>query len=94
ITIIMNVTLTDLNKNITLYLDNSVLISKMDQLDESPDVLLKVDKLTFYKLTFRKLTVDQAVEDGKLVITGDGNKLNELVSLFDHFTYALNIVTP
>ncbi|MCM2534249.1 SCP2 sterol-binding domain-containing protein [Neobacillus pocheonensis] len=91
---IINVTLSDNNQNFTMYLENSVLINKMNKLDFNPNVSLVSDKRTFYMITSGKFTTEQAMASGNLNLTGDQNKLLELLSLFDHFTSNLNIVTP
>ncbi|MEH6943118.1 alkyl/aryl-sulfatase [Bacillus sp. JJ722] len=92
--ITINVTLSDINQNYTVYLENSVLNSKENKLDTNPDVTLTSDKLTFYMIAFGRLTLDQAMTAGKLNLIGDQNQLNDFLSLLDNFTTNLNIVTP
>ncbi|MEJ2213802.1 MAG: alkyl sulfatase C-terminal domain-containing protein [Gammaproteobacteria bacterium] len=40
------------------------------------------------------MTIDQAVTDGKVKITGDSKKFGEFISLLDRFEFWFNIVTP
>ena len=39
-------------------------------------------------------TLDKAVADGKVKVTGDSAKLGELTSMLDNFEFWFNIVTP
>ncbi|WP_249593879.1 alkyl/aryl-sulfatase [Peribacillus frigoritolerans] len=92
--ITINVTLSDLKQNYVLFLENSVLNIKANKVEANADVSLVVDKLTFYSISLGSITPEQAITSGRLHLTGDQNKLNELLSLLDEFTTNLNIVTP
>lgn len=92
--IIINVTITNLNEQCSIYLGNSVLINKTGELSEQPDVTIITDKLTFYSLGVGRISLDQAIEEDKLKISGDSTKLIEFLSLLDHFNPSINIVTP
>ncbi|MFC5587737.1 alkyl/aryl-sulfatase [Sporosarcina soli] len=90
----INVTITDTNQDYALYLENSVLTFKRDRLAADSDVSLIVDKLTFFGMTNGRVTPEQAVAAGKLTISGDQNKLENFLLLFDQFNPLSHIVTP
>jgi alkyl sulfatase BDS1-like metallo-beta-lactamase superfamily hydrolase len=90
----INVTISDKNEEFSLYLENSVLTYKSDKLNANPNVSVVVDKLTFYGICNRDITLEQTVAAEKLVISGDPNKFNEFLSLLDQFNPLVNIVTP
>lgn len=75
------------------HLENSVL-NKRDRLDAHPDVSINADKINFYKFTLGVIDLEQAVSSEKLMLSGDSNKLNELLNLLDDFNNNINIVTP
>ena len=39
-------------------------------------------------------TLDKAIEDGTIKVTGDRAKINQLVAMLDSFDFWFNIVTP
>lgn len=92
--ITMNVTLSDTNQVYGIHLENGVLIHRENISNDIPHVALNVDKATFYKIGLGQLTPDQATADGQLQLSGDQNKLNELLALLDSFNFSSNIVTP
>ncbi|MEW9052479.1 MAG: alkyl sulfatase dimerization domain-containing protein [Neobacillus sp.] len=89
----INVSLVDLNENYTIYLENAVL-NRKNHLDENPDVSLLADKVTFYAVAIGALTLEQAMVSNKLELSGDQNRLDEFLQLFDTFSQSINIVTP
>ncbi|WP_165820845.1 alkyl/aryl-sulfatase [Pueribacillus theae] len=91
--ITINVSLSDLEDQYTIYLENSVL-NKKNKLDVNPDVSLTTDKVTFYEITAGGLDLDQAQASDKLKLSGDENKFNEFLALLDNFDHPINIVTP
>ncbi|MGM0900271.1 MAG: alkyl/aryl-sulfatase [Bacillota bacterium] len=91
--IIMNISLSDVNENLTIYLENSVL-NKKNNLDANPDVSLVVDKATLYAIGIGILEPEQAITSNKLELSGDQNKLDEFLNLLDDFNNSINIVTP
>ncbi|WP_167555297.1 alkyl/aryl-sulfatase [Gottfriedia acidiceleris] len=92
--ITINVTLSDSNQLYSLYLENSVLFSKANKLDDNADVSLTSDQFAFYGTLLGLLSPEKAVGAGKLIISGDHTKLNEFLSLLDEFDRYINIVTP
>ncbi|MFS0553835.1 alkyl/aryl-sulfatase [Brevibacillus sp. 179-C9.3 HS] len=92
--ITLNVNLSDTSQAYTIYLENSVLIHKVNSLDDHPNATLTIDKATFYKMGLGHLTPEQAVAEGKLEITGDILALNEWIALLDSFQLSSHIVTP
>ncbi len=45
-------------------------------------------------ITLGETTLDKAVADGSVKVTGDSAKLTQLVSMLDTFEFWFNIVTP
>ncbi|MEH6942725.1 alkyl/aryl-sulfatase [Bacillus sp. JJ722] len=90
----LNVIITDTNQAYTIYLENAVLIHKANVVDDNPNVALTVDKAAFCKMGMGLLTPDQAIADGKLIVSGDQSKLYDFLDLLDHFKLSTNIVTP
>jgi alkyl sulfatase BDS1-like metallo-beta-lactamase superfamily hydrolase len=91
--IIVNISLSDVNENHTIYLENSVL-NKKNKLDANPDVSLVVDKATLYAIGIGILDPEQAIASNKLELSGDQHKLDEFLNLLDDFNDSINIVTP
>ena len=91
---IFNVNFTDLKTNYTFNIKNGVFNYNESLTASSSDATLLVDKATFYLVMYGKLDVNQAIADGNLSITGNQEKFKEMLSLFDHFTLSVNIVTP
>jgi alkyl sulfatase BDS1-like metallo-beta-lactamase superfamily hydrolase len=89
----MNVSLSDLDENYVIYLENSVL-NKKNKLDPHPDVSLTADKHTFYAIAAGVLSLEQAIDSNKLALSGDQNRLQEFLALLENFNHSINIVTP
>jgi alkyl sulfatase BDS1-like metallo-beta-lactamase superfamily hydrolase len=89
----INVSLSDLKEDYTIYLENSVLC-KTNRLDANPNVSLIVDKLTLYAIAVGVLELEQAITSNKLELSGNQNKLDEFLKLLDNFNNPINIVTP
>lgn len=92
--ITINVAITDANQSFSLYLENSVLNNNTSKLNAHPDVTLKSDRSSFIALMVGRLTPDQALETGKVELSGDTRQLNEFLALLDQFDPYVNIVTP
>jgi alkyl sulfatase BDS1-like metallo-beta-lactamase superfamily hydrolase len=90
----INVTLSNINQEYTVYLENSVLNYKAEKLVDNPDISITLDHLTFFGIGLGQLTPEQAVSAGLLTISGDLTLLNEFLTLFDSFDRNINIVTP
>jgi len=92
--ITINVYLSNLNQEYTLFLENSVLFFKANKLDANADVSLTTDQFAFYGIVLGLIKPEQAAAAGKLIISNDHTKLNEFLSLLDGFDPYPNIVTP
>ncbi|WP_423798026.1 alkyl/aryl-sulfatase [Neobacillus sp. SAB-20_R2A] len=91
--IVVNVTLTDVNELYTIYLENSVL-NKKERLDANPDVSIVADKKTFFEFLLGAIDLEQTIASEKLRLSGNTDKLKELLNLLDDFNHTINIVTP
>ncbi|PEL10462.1 alkyl/aryl-sulfatase [Bacillus sp. AFS017336] len=89
-----NINFTDLKKNYSIDIRNSVFYYDQDAQVPHPDATLIVDKVTFYLIMTGKLNLDQAIANNKLMMTGDKLKFNEMLAFLDHFNVWVNIVTP
>ncbi|MBY0544298.1 MAG: MBL fold metallo-hydrolase [Gammaproteobacteria bacterium] len=92
--IILNFILTDNNAHYVLELNNDVLNTFADEQDKSSDATLTLNSATLNKILSGQLSIDDAIKANKVTITGDKNKVNELLSLMDSFNPDFNIVTP
>ena len=77
-----------------IQLENSVLLYRKGEQLDHPDVTLKVDKVDLARLLNGETTLSQEVLAGHIEISGQTEKLNELLTLLDHFEPMFPIVTP
>ncbi|NRS15376.1 MBL fold metallo-hydrolase [Brevibacillus sp. HB1.4B] len=90
----MNVTIIDADLSFAMYLENSVLVNKLNKLEAHPDVSLVTDRVTFFALMLGRLSLDQAKATGKIEVTGDATPINAFIALLDEFDPFPAIVTP
>ena len=77
-----------------IELRNCVLLYTENKQMSTPDATITCNKATFAKLVMEIGSLEKALEDGDIQITGDSGKARELFSLFDSFDSMFNIVTP
>lgn len=75
-------------------LENGVLNNTAGIQAEKPDATISLDRATLDEIVLGGSTLDKAVADGKVKISGDGAKLGQLMSMLDNFEFWFNIVTP
>ncbi|ATF13305.1 alkyl/aryl-sulfatase [Brevibacillus brevis X23] len=90
----MNVTIIDADLSFAMYLENSVLVNKLNKLDAHPDVSFVTDRMTFFALMLGRVSLEQAMATGKIEVTGDATPINAFIALLDEFDPFPAIVTP
>jgi len=75
-------------------LENGVLNNTKGIQSDKADATLKLSRSALDKVVLGEETLDKAVEGGSIQITGDKEKLTQLVSMLDSFDFWFNIVTP
>ncbi len=93
-TIHINLNFTDKKKRYGLMLENSVLIYTPGKKIAFADATIHLNKKTLNEILLKQKTIDQAIGDHSLQITGDKRKLVELLELLDDFPPMFNIITP
>ena len=77
-----------------LELENGVLNHTASAEAENADATITLSREALNKIMLKEETLKQAQERGDVKITGNGEKLNELLSYMDKFEFWFNIVTP
>lgn len=75
-------------------LENGVLNNTADGEAKDADTTITLSRDTLNSIVLGETKLDAAVTDGKVKITGDADKLTQLVSMLDNFEFWFNIVTP
>ena len=89
----INISLTDINETHGLRVENSVL-NHSPKAVTGADANMVLTKATLDDIQLGKITMDQAVTDGKVKITGDQTTVNDFLASLDTFSFWFNIVTP
>ena len=75
-------------------LENGVLNNTAGEQADNADATITLDRASLDAIMLGETTLDQAVADGKVKVTGDSAKLGELTAMLDTFEFWFNIVTP
>ncbi len=75
-------------------LENGVLNNTAEAEAKDADTSITLSRDTLNSIVLGETKLDAAVKDGKVKITGDAEKLTQLVSMLDNFEFWFNIVTP
>jgi alkyl sulfatase BDS1-like metallo-beta-lactamase superfamily hydrolase len=89
----ININLTDINETHGLRVENSVL-NHGPKAVTGADATMFLTKATLDDIQLRKTTMDQAIKDGTVKITGNQSTVNEFLASLDTFNFWFNIVTP
>ncbi|WP_407522279.1 alkyl/aryl-sulfatase [Methylobacterium oryzisoli] len=92
--IALNWKFTDTSQNYALNLENSALTYTANKLMNEADATLILSRQLLNAVLLRETSIDQAVKAGQIKIEGNGEKLTELLSLFDEPELMFGIVTP
>lgn len=77
-----------------LELENGVLNNTANAQDAKADATIALSRDTLNKLLLKQTTFEQAVAAGDIKISGNADKLKELLGYLDNFEFWFNIVTP
>jgi len=77
-----------------LELENGVLNHTAGVRDEKADATINMSRDTMNKILLREETLKQAQDKGEVQITGNAQKVDELLSSLDKFDFWFNMVTP
>lgn len=77
-----------------LELENGVLNHTAGVRDEKADATINMSRDTMNRILLREETLKQAQDKGEVQITGNAQKVDELLSSLDKFDFWFNMVTP
>ncbi len=77
-----------------LQLENGVLNNTAGQQADNADATITLTRDSLNGIALGETTLDKAIADGSVKVTGDNAKLGQLVSMLDQFEFWFNIVTP
>jgi len=77
-----------------LELENGALHNIKGYQSEKADATIKLNRDVLNKIILKKITLAKALEDKHVIIDGNQQALNQLLSLMDKFDFWFNIVTP
>ncbi|HDX5071858.1 TPA: MBL fold metallo-hydrolase [Enterobacter hormaechei subsp. steigerwaltii] len=77
-----------------LELENGVLNHTANAQAKDADATITLDRTTLNDIILKKETLKQAMDKGDVKVSGDGAKLEEMLSYMDTFDFWFNIVTP
>jgi alkyl sulfatase BDS1-like metallo-beta-lactamase superfamily hydrolase len=77
-----------------LELENGVLNHTADAQAQNADATVNVSRDVLNKIILKEETLKEATDKGDVKITGNADKLNEMLGYMDKFEFWFNIVTP
>ncbi len=77
-----------------LELENGVLNHTANAEAKDADTTIALNRATLNKIILKEETLKQAVDNGDAKITGNADKLNEMLGYMDKFEFWFDIVTP
>ena len=77
-----------------LELENGVLNHTANAQAKDADATIALDRTTLNNIILKKETLKQAMDKGDVKVSGNGAKLEEMLSYMDKFDFWFNIVTP
>ncbi len=92
--IVLNFDFTDQKEKYLLEMENGVLNHTLGAEDKEANASVSLARTTLDALMLKQVTLEDALEKGDIKITGDQEKLTELLSYLDNFDFWFNIVTP
>jgi alkyl sulfatase BDS1-like metallo-beta-lactamase superfamily hydrolase len=91
-TLSIDVQLTDADDEVSLVLENAVLHTLPSRGDA--DATMTLDRATLNEIVAGQTKLVEAKESGRLTVSGDESKLDELMSLIDAPEFWFNLATP
>jgi alkyl sulfatase BDS1-like metallo-beta-lactamase superfamily hydrolase len=92
--IVINWTFTDTKQRVASTLENAALTYVVGRNANNADVTVALARPVFENLLLGRLTVEQALGQHLLTVTGDDRKLIELMTLLDEFNASFPLVEP
>jgi len=93
-TITLNFDFTDTGEQYILGLENSAINHSANKQVPNADATITLTRTSLNDVLLGNGTLDDKIEAGEITVTGNKEKLTELVSLLDIFEFWFNIVTP
>jgi alkyl sulfatase BDS1-like metallo-beta-lactamase superfamily hydrolase len=84
----------DLDRDYALTVRNGVLTHLADHQHGTADAGVCMQKADLDRVGLGEITLEQALEEGLLKVSGDGDRVAALFAMLDRFEPAFNIVTP
>ena len=92
--LIVNWHFTDTQQRYVLNLENAALTYTVDRQAADADASLTLTRDVLAAITLRQTTFPEAVKTGAIQLSGNPNKLIELLALFDNFEPKFEVVEP
>ena len=93
-TIVLNWQFTDTRQSYVLNLENSALTHVAGTQAANADATLTLARATLDDITLQKTTFQAALQSGQITVTGQRERLGELLGMLDTFTLGFPIVEP
>jgi alkyl sulfatase BDS1-like metallo-beta-lactamase superfamily hydrolase len=87
-TIVLNWVFTDTGQRYAMTLDNSALTYLKDKTEAQADATLSLTRAVLDAINTRELSLAEALKSGQVQITGQAQKVAELMGLIDEFRLA------
>ena len=93
-TIVLNWRFTDTKQEYVLNLDNSALTYVEDSQADEADATVTLTRATLDEISMRTTTFESALQSGQISVTGEREKLVELLEMLDTFPLQFAVVEP
>lgn len=93
-TIVLNWRFTDTGQNFVLSLDNSTLNHQADAQAANADATLTLTRATLDEISLQRTTIPAAMQAGQIGVTGQREKVAELLGLLETFPNMFPLVEP
>ena len=93
-TIVLNWQFTDTKQNYVLSLENSALNAVADAQAANADATLTLTRATLDEISMQKTTFPEAMKAGQIVVTGQPQKVGELLGMLETFPNMFPVVEP
>jgi alkyl sulfatase BDS1-like metallo-beta-lactamase superfamily hydrolase len=93
-TIVLNWRFTDTKQEYVLNLDNSALTYVADSQADEADATVTLTRATLDEISMRQTTFESALQSGQISVTGQREKLVELLEMLDTFPLQFAVVEP
>jgi len=92
--IVLNWRFTDTKQDYVLNLENSALTCVPDARADNADATLTLNRATLDEISLQKNTFPSAFQSGQITVTGEPEKLVELLEMLDTFPIRFPVVEP